>query len=92
MENLRKRCNVKIVGSEEKYLKHVARPTFKDGSKINDHLYIIKRIKEELVLNRPCYVGMSILDLSKSLMFDFHYNYIRKKYGERSKFVFHGHG
>ena len=46
----------------------------------NENLFAINRIKEELVLNRPIYVRMAILDLSKLLMYDFHYNYMLKKY------------
>ena len=42
----------------------------------NENLLAIKRIKEELVLNRPIYVGMTILDLSKLLMHAFHNNYM----------------
>ena len=45
----------------------------------NANLFIINRIKEELVLNRPIYVGMAILDLFKLLMYDFYYNYMLKK-------------
>ena len=44
----------------------------------NEILFAINRIKEELVLNRPIYVGMAIVDLSKLLMYDFHYNYMLK--------------
>ena len=59
------------------------------SSKIfNENLVAVHKIKETLTLNRPAYVGMCILDLSKTLMYDFHYNYIKKKYGDRTKLLF----
>ena len=44
--------------------------------------------KTSLTFNKPVYLGMCILDLSKTLMYDFHYNYIKKKYGDRAKLLF----
>ena len=48
----------------------------------------VHKVKETLTLNRPAYVGMCILYLSKMLMYDFHYNYIKKKYDNRTKLLF----
>ena len=80
LENLRKRINLKLTSNEDIYTKHASRANFISGKMFNENLFAINRIKEELVLYRPSYVGMTILDLSKQLMYDFHYNYMLKKY------------
>ena len=79
LENLRKRINLKLTSNKDIYTKHASRANFISGKMFNEYLFAINRIKEELVLNRPIYVGMAILDLSKILMYDFHYNYMLQK-------------
>ena len=71
---MRKRINLKLTSNEDIYTKHTARANFISGKMINEHLFAINKIKEELVLNRPNYVEMAILDLSKLLIYEFHYN------------------
>ena len=92
MENLRKRVNIKIVSDPEKFKKLASRPTY-ISSKVfskgtNAEIVAMHMVKEKLLLNRPIYVGMSILELSKTVMYDFHYNYIRSKYGDNAKLLF----
>ena len=88
MENLRKRVDVRLVTNEKKLLKLTSKPTYVSSKIFNENLVAVHKIKEALTLNRLAYVGMCILDLSKTLMYDFHYNYIKKKYGDKAKLLF----
>ena len=88
MENLRKRVDVRLVTDDKKLIKLASKPTYVRSKIFNESLVAVHKIKETLTLNRPAYVGMCILDLSKTLMYDFHYNYIKKKYGDKAKLLF----
>ena len=88
MENLPKRIDVKLVTDEKKLMKLTSKPTFVTSKTSDEKLVAVHKIKETLTLNRPAYVGMCILDLSKTLMYDFHYNYIEKKYNDKAKLLF----
>ena len=88
MENIRKRVDVRLVTDEKKLLKLASKPTYVSSKIFNENLVAVHKIKETLTLNRPAYVGMCILDLSKTLMYDFHYNYIKDKYGEKARLLF----
>ena len=88
MENLHKRVDVRLVTNEKKLDKLTSKPTYVSSKIFNENLMAVHKIKETLTLNRPAYVGMCILDLRKTLMYDFHYNYIKKKYNDRAKLLF----
>ena len=88
MENIRKRVDVRLITDEKKLLKMASQPTYVSSKIFNENLVAVHKIKETLTLNRPAYVGMCILDLSKTLMYDFHYNYIKEKYGDKAKLLF----
>ena len=77
MENIRKRVDVRLV-TDKKLSKLASKPTYVDHKIFHENLVAVHKIKETLTLDRPTYVGMCILDLSKTLMYDFHHNYINK--------------
>ena len=88
MENLRKRVDVRLVTAEKTLLKLTSKPTYVSSKIFNKNLVAVHKIKEALTLGRPAYVGMCILDLSKTMMYDFHYNYNKNKYGDSAKLLF----
>ena len=88
MENIRKRIDVRLITNKEKLLKLSSKPTFVSSKIFNKNLVAVHKIKEKLTLNRPAYVGMCILDLSKTLMYDFHYNQIKSVYGDKARLLF----
>ena len=88
MENIRNRSVIKLVTDKIKAEKIVAKPNFKHCNIFNEDLIAIHMKKISLTFDKPVYLGMCILDLSKTLMYDFHYNYIKKKYGDKAKLLF----
>ena len=90
MENLRKRVDVRLVTNEKQLSKLTSKQTYVSSKIFNENLVAVHKIKETLTLNRPAYVGMCILDLSKTLMYEFHYNYIKNQYGQKAKLLFTG--
>jgi hypothetical protein len=88
MENVRKRKNIDLVFDEVKCLKLLAKPQFESAKIINENLVLVDRVKKRVVLDKPMYAGFCILELSKHLMFDFHYNVIKKEFGDRALVCF----
>ena len=81
MENIRKHRNIKLVMTEEKYLKMVMKPNFKSGTLFGENLMGCEMGKIKVVMKKPVYLGQAILDLSKIIMYEFHYDYMVPKYG-----------
>ena len=81
MENIRKHRNIKLVTTEEKYLCTVMKPNFKSGVLFGENLMGCEMGKIKVVMNKPVYLGQVILDLSKIVMYEFHYDYMVPKYG-----------
>ena len=80
MENKRKRCNIQLVADPDRMLRLAARPTYVSHKIFHENLVAVHYKQTKLLMDKPLYVGMCILELSKLLMYDFHYNYILPKY------------
>ena len=88
MENIRKRVNIKLVNNREKAKKLTAKPNFKHLNIFCEELIAVHMNKTSLTFNQPVYLGMFILDLSKTIMYEFHYKYIKPKYEDKAKLLF----
>ena len=88
IENIRKRQNIKLVDNRKLALKLSSRPNFDRCTIFDKHLIAIHMKNTKVYFNKPVYVGQAILDLSKTLMFNFHYNYIKKKYKDKAELLF----
>ena len=87
MENIKNRVNVKLVNTEEKLRKLVSKPNYRSRKIFSENLVSVHMKKTSLTMIKPVYLGMCILYLSKTIMFDFHYNYIIPKYGDKAKLL-----
>ena len=88
MENVRSRVDIQLCNNEEKAVKLFSKNNFDKRTIFSEYLIAVHMQKNRILLNKPIYLGMSILDLSKTLMYDFHYNYIKKKYDKNAKLLF----
>ena len=88
MGNLRNRIDAKPVNNGKDYLKCTSKPSYMSHKIFDNNLVAIPKSKVALKLNKPAYTGMCILELSKVLVYQFHYNYIKIKYDSKSKLLF----
>ena len=80
MENLRKIINVRLVNNAKDYARYVCKPSFISQKIFSKNFVAIHEIKPILTLNKPIYVGFSILDLSKILIYEFYCKYLKSKF------------
>ena len=87
-ENLRNRIDVRLVSNKKVYLKRTSKPSYMSQKIFDNDLVVILKREVTLTLNRPAYVGMCILDLSKLLLYEFHYDYIASRCASNSRLLF----
>ena len=88
MENIRNRVDIRLVTNEDKARKLISKPNYQHCTIFCENLIAIHMKKTIIFFNKPVYLGMCILHLSKTLMYDFHYNCIKQKYGENAELLF----
>ena len=90
MENVRKHRDIKLVATEEKRIKLVSEPNYHTTKHFSKNLLAIEMKKTKVKMNKPIYLGMSILDTSKTLMYEFWYDYV-KQVKRQSKTMLYGY-
>ena len=80
MENMRKRINVRLINNAKDFLKYTSRPNYITHKIFGKDSAAIHEIKSVLILNKPIFVGFTVLEFSKWLMYDFHYNFIKSNF------------
>ena len=90
IENVRKHRYIKLVTTEERRIKLVSEPNYHTTKHFSEKLLAREMKKTKVKMNKPVYLGMSILDISKTLMYEFWYDYLKPKYKDNAKLCYMG--
>ena len=88
MENIRKHRDIKLVTTNKKRSKLVSEPNYHTINLISEDLLIIEMKKTKVKMNKPIYLGLSVLETSKTLMYEFWYDYMKPKYNNDAKLCY----
>ena len=88
MENIRKHRDIKLVTTDKKRSKLVSEPNYHTINLISEDLSIIEMKKTKVKMNKPIYLGLSLLEISKTLMYEFWYDYVKPKYNDNVKLCY----
>ena len=88
MENVRLHKDIKLVTDKKRCKKYTSKPNYHSTTAFSEHLIGIEMRKVEVIMNKPVYLGQAILDLSKIVMYEYHYDYMLPKYGRKAKLCY----
>ena len=88
MENVRKHRDIKLVRTDKKRNKLVSGPNYHTMKLIDDNLAVIEMRKVKVKMDKPIYLGLSILDISKITLYEFWYDYVKNKYDSRANLCY----
>ena len=88
MENMRGRVDISLYTEEKQAFRQFSKPQYQQHKIYSKDLIAIKMLPKTIELNKPVYIGLAVLDISKLHMFKFHYGYIISRYGEKATLLF----
>ena len=88
MENMSNHRDIKLVTTNERRNKLVSEPNYHTSKQFSENLLAIEMKKKKVKMNKPVYLGQAIFDISKTLMYEFWYDYIKPKYQEKAKLCY----
>ena len=91
LENVRKHRNIKLVTTEKRITYLVSEPKYHTTKFFTENVLVAEMTKTPILMNKPVYLGWSILDLSKTVMYEFWFDYVKPKCGENPKIMLYGY-
>ncbi|XP_022168643.1 uncharacterized protein LOC111032574 [Myzus persicae] len=88
MENVRKRMEMELVSCNRRLQKLINRSTFKYSTTYSENLNAVTLKKKIINFCKPIYIGLAVLDISKSLIYDYHYNVMKSHYGDKIQLMY----
>ena len=88
MENVRNHRDIKLVTNDAQRRKYVSEPNYHTSKHFSNTLMAIEMRKTKVVMNKTVYLGQAILDISKTLMYEFWYDYLKRKYGDKAQLCY----
>ena len=88
IENVRKHRDIKLVKTERRINYLVSEPNYHTTKFFTENVFAVEMRKTEILISKPVYLGLSISNLSKAVMYQFWYNYVKPKYGENTKICY----
>ena len=88
MENVRNQRDIKLVTTDKRRCTLTSEPNYHSTKYISKDLLVMEMRKTEVRMNKPIYLGQAILDLSKTLMYEFWYDYIKPKFGDKARLCY----
>ena len=88
MENIRNHREIKLVTKDAKRKKLVSEPNYHTSKYLSEDLMAIEMKKTKICMNKPIYIGQAVLDISKTLMYEFWYDYLKPKYQDNIKLCY----